>query len=362
MPSSKDVLKEIKSAYHALANDPPNGVTLMGALVAMDKAIDEIDQLRAALHRLLQSLESDVHGLVDVRAAEARITLEGSQMPQPASLPSWEDCKRAVDAGLASPLDAFIYEYEPVATERAQELIQKCLPSYSRKADEQFRAMLSAALAMQPVETQPAASNDKPGPWWTPTAEVERLMKWCKDANTITLEISTKVLEGLLYDSLLWRKDRAAQTIKPDETSALPRLEYNQHCGECQRNKITVEVFGKRSPDGPRETLCRYEAAVGHVCTKCGRIHDFGSERCAECQTPRLCGVERECLRNRYVRPAVEPAGVRIAPEKPIIDGHPIGCMCHGCHYYRKHPQCKPVKAAVCTCDSSAAGPCPAHT
>ena len=66
-------------------------------------------------------------------------------------------------------------------------------------------------------------------------------------------------------------------------------------------------------------------------------------------------------LLRRIVR-AEEPAGVRIAPEKPIIDGHPIGCMCHGCHYYRKHPQCKPVKAPVCTCDSPAAGPCPAHT
>jgi hypothetical protein len=44
-----------------------------------------------------------------------------------------------------------------------------------------------------------------------------------------------------------------------------------------------------------------------------------------------------------YVRSPVEPAGARIAPEKPIIDGHPIGCMCHDCHYYRKHPQCKPT-------------------
>jgi len=67
-------------------------------------------------------------------------------------------------------------------------------------------------------ETQPAEAKDKPGPWWTPTAEVERLMTWCKGANTITLEISTKVLEGLIYDSLLWRKDRAAQQMKPVET------------------------------------------------------------------------------------------------------------------------------------------------
>jgi hypothetical protein len=45
-----------------------------------------------------------------------------------------------------------------------------------------------------------------------------------------------------------------------------------------------------------------------------------------------------------------EPSGVRIAPEKPIIDGHPIGCMCHYCHYYRKHPQCKPEKACTPPC------------
>lgn len=64
------------------------------------------------------------------------------------------------------------------------------------------------------------------------------------------------------------------------------------------------------------ETSCRYEAAVGSVCNKCGRIHDFGPNRCAECKTPRLCGVERECLRNRYVRPSVQET----KPE-PIREG-----------------------------------------
>ena len=59
---------------------------------------------------------------------------------------------------------------------------------------------------------------------------------------------------------------------------------------------------------------------------------------------------------------AVEPAGVRIAPEKPIIDGHPIGCMCHGCHYYRKHPQCKPVKASACDCEFGPASECSGGT
>jgi len=76
----------------------------------------------------------------------------------------------------------------------------------------------------------------------------------------------------------------ARRPEEPRETKALPRLEYNRHCGECQRNKITIEVFAKAISKEPAPT------------------------RCAECQTPRLCRVERECLRNRYVRPAVEPA------------------------------------------------------
>lgn len=73
------------------------------------------------------------------------------------------------------------------------------------------------------------------------------------------------------------------------------------------------------------ETSCRYEAAVGSVCNKCGRIHDFGPNRCAECQTPRLCGVERECLRNRYVRPSVQETG-----PKPDAEKAPVTCdeMC----------------------------------
>jgi len=36
----------------------------------------ELEQLRAALVGLLQSLESEVHGLIDIRAAEARSLLE----------------------------------------------------------------------------------------------------------------------------------------------------------------------------------------------------------------------------------------------------------------------------------------------
>jgi len=53
---TKNVLFEgIKIAYRALANDPPNGITLMGALAAMDKAIDEIERLQAEIRALDQA-------------------------------------------------------------------------------------------------------------------------------------------------------------------------------------------------------------------------------------------------------------------------------------------------------------------
>lgn len=64
------------------------------------------------------------------------------------------------------------------------------------------------------------------GPWWTPTLEVQRLMRWCKEAKSDTVEISAKVLEGLIHDSLLWRKDRAALDAPPQESSLPPLQRY----------------------------------------------------------------------------------------------------------------------------------------
>jgi len=82
-------------------------------------------------------------------------------------------------------------------------------------------------------------------------------------------------------------------------SSDLPKLEYSEHCGCCQRNKITVEVFGKRSPEEP---ACDHDyvwrEAFRYECDKCGSISRDGATE----------------------------------------------------------------KAPVCTCDSPAAGPCPAHT
>lgn len=63
--------------------------------------------------------------------------------------------------------------------------------------------------ASQHVEAP--SSNQETGPLWTPTLEVERMMREVKETKTITTQISTKVLEGLLHDSLLWRQDRLKQ-------------------------------------------------------------------------------------------------------------------------------------------------------
>lgn len=63
------------------------------------------------------------------------------------NLPTWEQCKLAVDRDEATPLEAFIYENEPVLTDKAQDFVRKCIPNYSRRADEQFRGMLSDLIA-----------------------------------------------------------------------------------------------------------------------------------------------------------------------------------------------------------------------
>ena len=50
---------------------------------------------------------------------------------------------------------------------------------------------------------------------------------------------------------------------KQQQAAILPKLEYNPHCGECQRNKITVDVFSGDHPSA-HETETN-PPAVGHV-------------------------------------------------------------------------------------------------
>jgi hypothetical protein len=63
------------------------------------------------------------------------------------------------------------------------------------------------------------SSNEEVKPLWVPTLQVERMMRECKESKFDTVGVDRKTLEGLLYDSLLWRQERAARQIKPVETS-----------------------------------------------------------------------------------------------------------------------------------------------
>jgi len=76
-------------------------------------------------------------------------------------LPTWEECKKAVDAESATPLEAFIYENEPALTEKAQDFVRKCIPNYSRRADEQFRGMLSDLIAFVRASGETSVALDR---------------------------------------------------------------------------------------------------------------------------------------------------------------------------------------------------------
>jgi hypothetical protein len=70
---------------------------------------------------------------------------------------------------------------------------------------------VSADVPTTAPDHLPDETTEQPGPWWTPTLEVERMMRQVKDSGSGTIEIERKVLEGLLHDSLLWRQDRIKQ-------------------------------------------------------------------------------------------------------------------------------------------------------
>jgi hypothetical protein len=61
-------------------------------------------------------------------------------------------------------------------------------------------------------------SEAKAGPLWTPTLEVQRLFRECQRCTDTTMRLNRRVLEGLLYDSLLWRESRGLIS-RPEETA-----------------------------------------------------------------------------------------------------------------------------------------------
>jgi hypothetical protein len=72
--------------------------------------------------------------------------LQRAALEPATALPTWDECKQAVDQGGATPLQSFIYEYEPSLSPEVKALVDKCIPHSARRTDSQFRQMLAAAI------------------------------------------------------------------------------------------------------------------------------------------------------------------------------------------------------------------------
>ncbi len=155
-------------------------------------------------------------------------------------------------------------------------------------------------------------SNERPqGPLWIPTAQVERMMRECRESEFDTVGVDRKTLEGLLYDSLLWRQERAAQQTTPVETNACA------HCREVY--EIWASSEGMIPETAPEAYLSRVmmqmrdAAAVGMfrkvpssetcdvICpaTSPPAPHRFGPA-CIYCGTPKS-GVERAAATHAHL-------------------------------------------------------------
>lgn len=178
------------------------------------------------------------------------------------------------------------------------------------------------------------------GPWWTPTVEVERLMRECKANLTSTVAISRDKLEGLLHDSLLWRQDRLRKPLPqgiatrvveavcelPDYTSPDDQPDLLtctvQELEHCVLRAFEQLEYDREMERGPDSTPVETTPAPGSP----GEI--LGC-RCIMCEFHRSAeAIERE-------KRAVEPT--------PVIDctacPHPDACEAAGGCYTGKCPR-----------------------
>lgn len=81
-----------------------------------------------------------------------------------------------------------------------------------------WTGMLSALQELKKRRAEdPPADPERQGPMWIPLADINRMMTRCKESTAEKLDVHRLVLEGLLYDSLLWRKDRVAMDVLTKE-------------------------------------------------------------------------------------------------------------------------------------------------
>jgi hypothetical protein len=150
----------------------------------------------------------------------------------------------------------------------------RCKLTKGHEADHEVERTLTLGTKAMPT------SNKRPqGPLWTPTREVERMMRNVQANEDETMVVNRKVLEGLLYDSLLWRQERAAQ--KP----RIPSRDEDKPVGRFDPKVMSIctayeSGFGhgvqKRATANPYQPLTQQFAAweYGHWSGTKKRAHE----------------------------------------------------------------------------------------
>lgn len=122
------------------------------------------------------------------------------------------------------------------------------------------------------------SSKERPqGPVWTPTLEVERMMRNVQANEDETMVVNRKVFEGLLYDSLVWRQERAAQKPPAHETPQTASNGSNA-ATELQRvYKLVNHWYGETQ---------RLTSAVSSLQNECERLMTELDQRRPGNETP----------------------------------------------------------------------------
>lgn len=152
------------------------------------------------------------------------------------------------------------------------------------------------------------ASNGEVKPLWIPTVAVERMMRECKESKFDTVGVDRKTLEGLLYDSLLWRQERAARQIEPVETTPerpvrfdLSRSDYDDWSmcpdgtGDYVRWEDVKRFFESPAVEPPRDlspSHTAYREQVNAVALECAQATRRSVDAIKARWSERPCGCK----------------------------------------------------------------------
>lgn len=103
-------------------------------------------------------------------------------------------------------------------------------------------------ISMITTSDSPTSKDVAQGPWWTPTAEVERMMRECQSSLSDTWTLDIKMLEGLLHDSLLWRQDRLRRPVETTDVLARIHVELANGHTTAAFKVVAAAINGEPLP------------------------------------------------------------------------------------------------------------------